>query len=294
MTSSFARRILAAPAALLLAAASLSACSGSEEQLAEPTSSETTSATETTTEASTTSEATSTAANAPDCSTAGLQKNPDFHDMEFTVCEGGFGKAMVPQSDVSSFVQWDGTTWRGVEWDGMITKGMGGPCWKQSTLNKLGVPKSVQAAVWVCNDYPAQESNAPASQIAAPQNTGGSYFQNGIIVSAGLGEAGEDASYPACDGRNILILDSVIDHGNDGGAMNDIAQQVLMQHPSGMPVKFTVPGQCPSLRAQVDGNNVYPIYIDYGSDTDAMCRAKATYGGNGRILSNSAEYIDPC
>ncbi|MEH0146150.1 hypothetical protein V6D40_00520 [Corynebacterium sp. Q4381] len=154
---------------------------------------------------------------------------------------------------------------------------------------------------------PISTSSSPASPTETvtetvtegaptPSQTGGSnyYLQDGVIVSAGLGEAGEVATYPACDGRAVLILDSVIDEGNDGGAMYDIAQQVLMMHPSGEPVRFAVPGACPSLRAQVDGHNVYPIYIDYGTDVDAMCRAKATYGGNGRLLSNAAEYVDPC
>lgn len=289
------RRVVAV--SLFFAVVGLTACAGDQQEIAEPTTSAaaptSSTADETTTEKTTTSEATTTARKGPDCSTAGLQKNPDFYDMEFTVCEGGFGYAMVPQSDVSAFVQWNGTTWEGVESDGMITEGMGGPCWNQATLDKLGVPKSVQESVWVCDEYAAAESKAPATQSAAPGG-GGSYFQNGIIMSAGLGEASEDASFPACDGRNILILDSVIDHGNDGGAMNDIAQQVLMQHPSGRPVRFTVPGQCPSLRAQLDGNNIYPVYIDFGADTSAMCQAKATYGGNGRVLSNRAEFVDPC
>lgn len=117
---------------------------------------------------------------------------------------------------------------------------------------------------------------------------------DGVITVAGLGEASKDAEYPACDGRAILILDSVVDEGNGGAAMPAIARQVLMAHPSGKPVQFTVPGACPSLRAQLDGQNIYPVYLDYGADVDAMCRAKATYGGNGRILSNAAEYVDPC
>lgn len=117
---------------------------------------------------------------------------------------------------------------------------------------------------------------------------------DGVITVAGLGETSKDAEYPACDGHAILILDSVVDEGNGGAAMPDIARQVLMAHPSGKPVQFTVPGACPSLRAQLDGQNIYPVYLDYGADVDAMCRAKATYGGNGRILSNAAEYVDPC
>jgi len=83
-----------------------------------------------------------------------------------------------------------------------------------------------------------------------------------VITVAGLGEASKDAEYPACDGRAILILDSVVDEGNGGAALPAIARQVLMAHPSGKPVQFTVPGACPSLRAQLDGQNIYPVYLD--------------------------------
>jgi|GEM_PF-2254515 len=60
-------------------------------------------------------------------------------------------------------------------------------------------------------------------------------------------EAYEDASSPACDGRNILILESIVNYGNREETQFQIAQQVLMQHPSSLPVHFTAPGQCPSL-----------------------------------------------
>ncbi|QYH19226.1 hypothetical protein JKI95_08425 [Corynebacterium aquatimens] len=186
-------------------------------------------------------------------------------------------------------------------------------CYDRAKAKELAIPAAIQKRMFFCDQDEStlvpggnqgsqnqanQQNQASQQNQAQPANPapqgGATYFQNGIILSAGLGEAGEDASYPACDGRTILILDSVIDQGNDGGAMNDIARQVLIQHPSGQPVRFTVPGQCPSLRAQVDGNNVYPIYIDYGTNTSAACQAKATYGGNARVLSNRAEFVDPC
>ena len=58
--------------------------------------------------------------------------------------------------------------------------------------------------------------------------------------------------------------------------------------------EFTVPGQCSSLRKSVDGNLIYPVYLDFGFDEAAMCVAKARHGGNARTLNNDADFHDPC
>lgn len=284
-------RLTGAGAALACAIA-LTGCgsSGTEEPTVFATpistssaSSETVTETVSETATDTTTAGASASKHAPDCSKQALMDSGFESYMEIVTCEGGFARVAQPQSDNIGIAQWKNGKWDAVAFDSTYTSGSTSGCYTPGLLDGLGVPERVR--VFVCD---------PAS-IPSSQGGGSSYYlQNGIIVSAGLGEAGEDASYPACDGRAILILDSVVDEGNDGGAMHDIAQQVLMMHPSGKPVRFTVPGACPSLRAQLNGQNIYPIYIDYGSDVDAMCRAKATYGGNGRILSNSAEFVDPC
>ncbi|GAA3511328.1 hypothetical protein [Dietzia aurantiaca] len=66
---------------------------------------------------------------------------------------------------------------------------------------------------------------------------------------------------------------------------------LLDQHPG---AEFATPGQCPSLRASLDGARVYAIYTDHGHDSAALCRDKAARGGNARLLISTAEYIDPC
>ena len=73
-----------------------------------------------------------------------------------------------------------------------------------------------------------------------------------------------------------------------------IAFGALAADPTGRTREYTYPGQCPSLRKQVDGNDIYPIYVDFGQDTEALCRAKAQFGGNARVLSQREEYLDPC
>lgn len=166
------------------------------------------------------------------------------------------------------------------------------PIPSSSALPQPTVTETVSATVTETVPGTASATEAETEAVAAPSSA--AVQPDGVIVRAGLGEAGKNASYPACDGRAILILDSVIDEQNDGAAMQDIARHVLAAHPSGEPVQFTVPGACPSLREQLEGQNIYPIYIDYGSDVSAMCRAKGLYGGNGRLLNNDPEYVDPC
>lgn len=106
--------------------------------------------------------------------------------------------------------------------------------------------------------------------------------KDNYIREVGLGEAVKEASFPECDGRYVLIVDSVIADGNKQSTRNKIAHAVMFADPEGK--EFTVPGQCASIRKQVNGNDIYPIYLDFGSDKDAACRAKSTLGGNVRPL----------
>ena len=106
--------------------------------------------------------------------------------------------------------------------------------------------------------------------------------KDNYISEVGLGEAVQEASFPECDGRYVLIVDSVIADGNKQSTRNKIAHAVMFADPEGK--EFTVPGQCASIRKQVNGNDIYPIYLDFGSDKDAACRAKSTHGGNVRPL----------
>mgnify|MGYP001144070489 CR=1 FL=1 len=280
----------------VLAVATLTSCSSDREDIAEPeigsSSIETSSEVETAASSSESSgpQATPTPvtkSNAkPDCSNKALRDSGFGKDTEAILCQDSFAKFGIPGTDSAGIASWDGAKWVEVPKEGVYQGGAmsGEPCYQRALLDEMGVPETLR--VFVCEGKKNQSFDEAIAELpkADPDSP--------YITVVGLGEAGEQASYPACDGRNILILDSIIDNTSDTAFR--LAQQVLTQHPSGVDTKYTVPGQCPSLRAQLDGNDIYPVYLDFGSDVNAMCAAKAQYGGNGRVLSNSAEYVDPC
>ena len=97
------------------------------------------------------------------------------------------------------------------------------------------------------------------------------------------------ASSPACDGRGILIVNSVVEQPGVS------TEQQLTDALNAVPgTEYTLPGQCSSLRASLEGAAVYPVYIDYGSDRQALCAGKARYGGNARTLNTVGDFHDPC
>lgn len=284
-----------------LLATSLAGCSTeTEEDLAEPTVSHTPTTTRTTESSSSTS-TTKRRDSPPDCSDEALQTSPGL--AEFNMhdgCEAGFARAGVPRTDHIVLVQWNGRHWTEVDadgvWDGM---GMARPCFDPGRLEEMGVPKRLSDKEERCGVYgPGEEPHKQSTQ-AAPStaktkdpNWGVKRDSDGVIVEANFEGLTRQISTPACDGRGILILDSVIDEGDVGYTHSQISFDVAYLGDGY--AEFTYPGQCASLRKQVDGKNIYPIYMDYGHDTDALCAAKANYGGNARLLNNSGEYVDPC
>lgn len=286
----------------VLLATSLAGCSTeAEEDLAEPTVSFTQVTEETATESSS-STSSKRKDSPPDCSDEALQASPGFEDFQFFGdCAGGFGHPGVPQSDVSSLVKWNGKHWESIPsdgvWDGM---GLQSECYNPGKLEELGVPEEFADKVKRCGVYgPGQEPPHKQSTQAAPSTTktkdpnwGVKRDSNGVIVEANFEGLTRQISAPSCDGRGILILDSVIDEGDVGYTHSKISFGVAYLGDGH--AEFTYPGQCASLRKQVDGKNIYPIYMDFGHDTDALCAAKANYGGNARLLNNSGEYVDPC
>ena len=92
-----------------------------------------------------------------------------------------------------------------------------------------------------------------------------------------------------CDGRYVVIVDSVLVY--PGQDPSPFVNASLAANPG---AKATSPGACGSLRASVDGADVYPVYRDYGSDRAGACAAEARGEGNARKLQSAADYSSPC
>lgn len=101
--------------------------------------------------------------------------------------------------------------------------------------------------------------------------------------------AGFNPATVACDGHGVLIVDSVV-AGSSEEALPQLERSVAA-YPG---AEYYNPGICPSVRGEVAEGKVYPVAIDYGFDTDALCSAASRLGGNPRIMSNRAEFLSPC
>lgn len=112
---------------------------------------------------------------------------------------------------------------------------------------------------------------------------------SGYITSVSTSPGVVRASTPACDSRGILILESVV--VQPGADAEEAIATSLAKHPGS---EFTIPGACPSLRAQLNGADIYAVYFDYGKDFGRLCSAATNTGGNARVLSNRHEYVSPC
>lgn len=124
----------------------------------------------------------------------------------------------------------------------------------------------------------SSSSDQPSGFMGASGLVSGVRTSSGRLVTA---------SAPPCDGRGILVLDSYVESAQPQQGIADL----LDRHPG---AEFATPGQCPSLRSQLDGARVYPIYTDHGHDTAALCRDKAARGGTARLLTTTPEHLDPC
>ena len=136
---------------------------------------------------------------------------------------------------------------------------------------------------------PGAESGSGSSDSSDDSAGSSDSGASGYITSVSTSSGVVRASTPACDSRGILILESVVvQPGVDTG---EAIAKALEKYPGS---EFTTPGACPSLRAQLNGADIYAVYFDYGKDFDRLCSAAANTGGNARVLSNHCEYVSPC
>ena len=98
---------------------------------------------------------------------------------------------------------------------------------------------------------------------------------------------------PECDGRGVLIVQSVMsDSGDVAGEIN----AALANNPGAV---VYPPGVCPSIRGEAGGAQIYAVVQDYGNNFEALCSAESTAGGNENVLNarrldRSTNWESPC
>lgn len=108
-------------------------------------------------------------------------------------------------------------------------------------------------------------------------------------IPAPMVQAGLRPANAVCNDTPVLIVESVLDDGSGNQAAQRIPE-VRNIYPGTV---FYTPGACPSLRASVDGQDVYAVAREY-DNTAALCDAWAAQGGNARLLNGDTSYSSPC
>ena len=112
---------------------------------------------------------------------------------------------------------------------------------------------------------------------------------SGEIYEADGGNTPDGGWGVRCDGRYILIVESVI--VPLGGNPDLKTLPVQQEYPGSKVVNGSA---CSSIQGNVDGDYTYAVYFDAGHDRKEVCRLKAKYGGDARSLNNDSDSSDPC
>ena len=131
-----------------------------------------------------------------------------------------------------------------------------------------------------------EQSTAPRTQAG-----GEGTDRSGYPLVPGVPESAQVV--PECDGRGVLIVQSVM--GNSG----DVAGEINAALASNPDAVVYPPGVCPSIRGEVGGAEIHPVVQDYGNDYEALCSAESRAGGNenllnARLLDRSTNWESPC
>lgn len=196
-------------------------------------------------------------------------------------CDGNWAQIAGWGSDVGYPLHWNGSEWESVEFHEPWEGGMWGGCWSREKLKSQGASEAALDTIMI----PYCEDEKQANSGNNPPDTGANKASSDSVTGI---------RNPSCDGRYILIADSVVvQAGQDPQAAVNAR---LANYPGAYVAE---PGACPSLRAvePSTGGDIYAIYYDYGFDANAACAAAGTKGDHDyvRILTtNPGEYRSPC
>lgn len=166
---------------------------------------------------------------------------------------------------------WVGSEWSSYAPDGELPQSQM-KCFDKSKLEQAGAPSGLISTMRDNQMFCKKEASSqpPASTVSGLQK-------------------GDWLPYPQCDGRYVVIVDSVSVY--PGENPRDAVYRSLDAHPG---AQSALPGFCDSLRASYDGATVYPIYVDFGNNRASACAAQARGAGYARKLQQVADYSSPC
>lgn len=177
---------------------------------------------------------------------------------------------------------WMGDAWGTYESDDYHADGARGECYDRNKLADAKAPIELRNLMYqktlLCHqDLPTTNEDSSTNTPSADS------WER-------YGPDGDWLPWAKCGGDSYaLIVDSVV-VGPDEEPYDPV-QESLDAHPGSV---STYPGICDAFRAKVEGNWVYPIYIDYGDDLAGACAAEARGEGQVRKLQQVADYNSPC
>lgn len=133
------------------------------------------------------------------------------------------------------------------------------------------------------------EEGAPTEQQGEDAPVESAPVGLGANLPAAMRDAGLVPAQAVCNGKPVLIVESVLDDGSGTQAAARLPE-VFAIYPGSV---FYLPGACPSLRGVYEGQDVYPVVQEFNS-VASLCDAWAARGGNPRLLNDDTSYSSPC
>ena len=186
-------------------------------------------------------------------------------------CDGTWLYLAQKQSSNYGLFYWTDNDWKVYHTDSTTGDSVNS-CYDKEKLDKAGAPKDLTNQLNLCEAQQTQTPKVRDKPITAEEEY-----------------PPEDYWYGECDGRYVLIAESVI----IPPATDPISEPYRVHKK--YPGSKIIPGSaCSSLRSHVEGGTVYAIIYEAGHSVDKVCELKAKYGGNARSLNNDGDFSDPC
>lgn len=186
-------------------------------------------------------------------------------------CDGTWLYLAQKQSSNYGLFYWTDNDWKVYHTDSTTGDSVNS-CYDKEKLDKADAPKDLTNQLNLCEAQQTQTPKVRDKPITAEEEY-----------------PPEDYWYGECDGRYVLIAESVI----IPPATDPISEPYRVHKK--YPGSKIIPGSaCSSLRSHVEGGTVYAIIYEAGHSVDKVCELKAKYGGNARSLNNDGDFSDPC